>query len=333
MRAQRLLDTLTLEEKVGQLFLTHFPAGDAPGKTLALQPGGYLLFGGDFQASSPEDVRAAVQGCQDNAEVPLLIGVDEEGGTVNRLSKYPQFRDEPFSSPQRLYEAGGWDAVVADTLEKAGLLRSLGINLNLAPVCDVSTDPSDFIYARAFGQDAAQPAAYVRTVVETMVSEELGCVLKHFPGYGDNADTHTGSAYDERPYAGFISGDFLPFEAGIDAGAEAVMVCHNVVACMDPDAPASMSAEVHRVLREELGFGGVVITDDLNMRAVLDYAGGRDAAVLAVLAGNAMLCTPYFEDQIPAVLAAVRDGTITEERVDESVLRILVWKLGLGLID
>ena len=157
--------------------------------------------------------------------------------------------------------------------------------------------------------------------------------LKHFPGYGGNADTHTGSAYDERPYETFTESDFLPFEAGITAGAGAVMVSHNIVACMDDTAPASLSAPVHDILRDELCFNGVVMTDDLNMQAVLQYAGGEDAAVLAVLAGNDMIITPNMEEQALAVRSAVEDGIITQERIDESVLRILVWKMNLGIIE
>ncbi len=333
MRANAFLETLTLPEKVGQMFLVHYPAADAPQYTLELQPGGYILFGSDFRDKTPEDITAAIQSCQQNAVLPMLIGVDEEGGTVNRVSRYPQYRAQPFSSPQRLYEEDGWYAVINDTLDKAALLKALGINLNLAPVCDVSTDPSNFIYKRAFGADAGLTAQFVRIVVETMVREQLGCVLKHFPGYGNNADTHTGSAYDARPYETFLGSDFIPFEAGIGAGAGAVMVSHNIVACMEETAPASLSAEVHRILREELGFDGVVITDDVNMRAVWDYSGGDDPAVLAVLAGNDMICTPYPQEQIPAVLDAVENGLVTEERIDASVLRILIWKLRLGIIE
>ena len=147
-------------------------------------------------------------------------------------------------------------------------------------MADVSTDPADFIYDRSFGQDAQATAEYVQEVVESvnLVSVQdpaftgpyykIGCVLKHFPGYGNNVDTHTGIAIDERPYEQFVAGDFLPFQAGIKAGAGSVLVSHNVVTCMDESLPASLSPEVHRVLREELDFDGVILTDDLAMDAV-----------------------------------------------------------------
>lgn len=212
------------------------------------------------------------------------------------------------------------------------MLRSLGINLNFAPVCDVSQEPSDFIYARSFGQNAEQTAAYAQAVVQTMKENGMGSVLKHFPGYGNNADTHTGIAYDSRPLETFLNSDFLPFQAGIDSGADMVLVAHNVVACMDGQAPASLSPRVHEILRNELGFSGVIITDDLAMDGVRDFAGDEETAVLAVQAGNDMLCCTDFEVQIPAVLEAAKKGEISEERIDESVLRILKMKISLGIL-
>lgn len=182
--------------------------------------------------------------------------------------------------------------VVSDTIEKAALLQSLGVNVNLAPVCDVSNNPSDYIYPRTFGKDAKQTAAYVKTVVETMNGRKLGAVLKHFPGYGSNVDTHTGIATDTRPYTSFETADFLPFQAGIAAGAGGVLVSHNIVTCMDETLPASLSPAVHRVLRDTLGFNGVIMTDDLMMEAIKQYTGAQKAAVLAVRAGNDMVLAP-----------------------------------------
>lgn len=331
-RAETLLTGMTLEEKVGQMFIARCPETDAAGKAADYHLGGYILFARDFAGKTKEQAAADIQSYQDAAQIPLLIGVDEEGGTVNRVSLYPAFRDTPFRSPQSLYRDGGFPAIRSDTLEKCRLLQGLGINLNFAPVCDVSTDPADFIYPRAFGQDAAGTAAYVQTVVEAMQEQQMGSVLKHFPGYGNNADTHTGMAYDNRPYETFVSSDFLPFSAGIKAGADMVLVAHNIVNCMDSRYPASLSPRVHQILREDLGFAGVIVTDDLYMDGVRDFAGDEQAAVLAVQAGNDLLCCTDFEIQIPAVLAAVENGTIPESRIDQSVLRILEMKISLGLL-
>ena len=218
-------------------------------------------------------------------------------------------------------------------MEKSRLLKELGINVNLAPVCDVSEDSSDYIYSRSFGQNSEQTALYVRNVVSSMQGENVGCVLKHFPGYGNNRDTHTGIAYDDRPYSVFESSDFLPFKAGIDAGAGAVLVSHNIVSCMDADMPASLSLNVHRILRERLNFKGVIMTDDLYMDAIKQFIGINKAAVYAVLAGNDMLCCTDFEIQIPAVIEAVKNETIPITMINEAVERILVWKMNIGILS
>lgn len=332
-RAQAILEEMTLEEKVGQLFFVRCPETEAAQKAADYHLGGYLLFGRDFAGKTEEEVIQTIQSYQDAVELPLLIGVDEEGGTVNRVSSNPNLRAVPFWSPQALYAEGGFDLIESDTVEKCSLLKRLGINVNFAPVCDVSQNPEDFIYARSFGRDGSETAAYVQLVVETMTQEGIASVLKHFPGYGSNVDTHTGIAYDDRPYETFQTTDFLPFQAGIDSGAGIVLVSHNIVNCMDSQSPASLSPEVHRILREELHFDGLIITDDLAMDGVRDFAADEQTAVLAVAAGNDLLCCTDFETQIPAVLEAVEEGTLSEERIDQSVLRILMYKISLGLLS
>lgn len=331
-RAQELLDGMTLEEKVGQMFIARCPETDAAQLAADYHLGGYILFGRDFKDKTAEQVTTDIQSYQDAAEIPLLIAVDEEGGTVNRVSSNPNLRSSPFRSPQSLYSEGGLELVRSDAQEKCRLLESLGININFAPVCDVSQDPADFIYDRTLGRDAQETSQYVAAVVETMAEEGMGSVLKHFPGYGNNTDTHTGVAYDDRPYDTFLTSDFLPFQAGIDAGADMVLVSHNIVSAMDEASPASLSPEVHRVLREDLGFTGVIVTDDLVMDGVRDFAGDDEAAVLAVQAGNDLLCCTDFQTQVPAVLAAVESGEITGEQIDAAVLRVLTMKLRLGIL-
>ena len=157
--------------------------------------------------------------------------------------------------------------------------------------------------------------------------------MKHFPGYGDNADTHTGIAHDKRSYDTFADSDWKPFEAGIGAGANAVLVSHNIVEAIDSEYPASLSLKMHQILRDELNFDGVIMTDDLYMDAIKDYTGDDEAAVTAVLAGNDILCCTDFQQQIPAVVRAVEEGVIPEAQIDASVLRILKWKQAIGLIQ
>lgn len=327
------IKTMSLEEKVGQLFLIHYPDQDVTETVKQYHPGGLILFAKEFKEKTPESVQAELAVCQDTSGLPLLTAVDEEGGDVNRISWYSQYRSTPFQKPQSLYAEGGMERIEADTLEKCQLLTSLGINVNVAPVCDVSEDPSAYIYSRTFGKDGAATAEYADCVVTAMTEQNVGSVLKHFPGYGGNSDTHKGFSVDHRPYSQFEESDFLPFEAGIAAGAGAVMVSHNIVESMDDKYPSSLSPEVHRILREELGFQGVIMTDDLAMKAISDTYGLEEAAVMAVNAGNDMLCCTEYEIQIPAVIAAAESGEIREERINESVLRVLLWKQSLGLAE
>ena len=329
-----LLASMTLEEKVGQLFFVRCPADGAVEDVSAYHLGGYILFGRDTKDKTANELIQTIQHYQDAASIPLLTGVDEEGGTVVRVSSNSYLRSEKFASPQRLYALGGMDRILADTREKDVLLQALGFNVNLAPVADVSTDPGDFIYARAFGQDAAATADYVSAVTGRMRTDAMGSVLKHFPGYGSNADTHTGIAVDDRPYEEFVNSDFLPFLAGMAAGGDtaAVLVSHNIVECMDASLPASLSPAVHDILRTDLSFDGVVMTDDLAMDAVSAYAGDGAVAVLALQAGNDLVLTTDYRTQIPKVLEAVENGTLEEAAIDTACRRVLRWKQALGLL-
>lgn len=324
---RELLDSLTVEEKIAQLFFVRCPeTGGAELAASELCPGGFLLFGADFADRTAEQAKDRIASFQSAARVPLLIGVDEEGGTVVRVSRY--FRETRFQSPRALYEAGGLDALTADAAEKDEFLRDFGINVNLAPVADLSDDPDDFIYARAVSGDTETAAACVAAVVEQMNADGMGSVLKHFPGYGPNADTHTGSARDERPLEAFEAADLLPFAAGVEAGAPAVLVSHNIVPAFGDELPGSLSPSVVGYLRDTMGFAGVILTDDLAMAA----AAVDNAAVRAVQAGCDLLITSDYESDHAAVLAALEAGELTQERIDESAYRVLGWKHALGLL-
>lgn len=342
---ETLLASMTLEEKVGQLFFVRCPAENAVEDAATYHLGGYILFGRDFKDASGswltkeqvvENIASYQQAALNDTGIPLLIGADEEGGSVTRASRNPNLFESKFKSPQWLWnnQHDHGNVFAEDAWEKSNALLALGINVNLAPVCDVSTNPGDFIYDRTLGQDARATAEYVTAVTTAMKDAGIGSVLKHFPGYGSNVDTHTGIALDERPYETFASSDFLPFEAGINAGgtSTSVLVSHNIVTCMDAELPASLSTEVHRILREELNFDGVVMTDDLAMDAVCAYAGDGAVAVMALQAGNDIVLTTDYRTQIPKVLEALENGTLEEAEVDTACRRVLRWKQALNLI-
>lgn len=331
-KIDKIISEMTVEEKVGQMFYVRCPDSDAVNMVSEYHLGGYILFGRDFEDKTKDEITENIKSYQNASKVPMLIGVDEEGGTVVRVSSNTNLRSTPFLSPSDTFFSGGWQAIDSDAEEKADLLLSLGINVNMAPDCDITSDPNAFMYYRSFSGYADKASDYVQRVVKISKNKKLGTVLKHFPGYGNATDTHTGIAYDDRDYSEFTENDFKPFTAGINAGADCVLVAHIIVNSMDSEYPASLSDKVHSILRNDLNFDGVIMTDDLAMDAITDYTGNEAAAVIAAKCGNDILCCSDVETQYPAVLKAVKDGEISESQIDASVKRILKWKSNLGLI-
>ena len=329
---RQMISDMSLEQRVGQLFLARCNAETAIQDIQQYHLGGLVLFGEDFENQSMESMRQTIAAYQTAAEKPLLIAVDEEGGDVTRVSRFSAFREKRFSSLRKRYDAGGLEAVLTEEEEKCRLLSDLGINVNLGPVCDITTDPTAFMYTRSLGQDAQTTADVTAAIVNLMKDYRVGSVLKHFPGYGNNADTHTSIAVDSRPLSDFESQDFLPFSAGIQAGCGGILVGHILVEALDPELPASLSPAVHRYLREELGFSGVIMTDDLVMQAITDQFGAGEAAVMAVLSGNDLLCSTEYAVQYEAVLQAVLDGRIDIDVLNSAVRNVLEWKISLGLL-
>lgn len=329
---QMLLDAMTVEEKVGQLFLARCPGEQAIADIETFCLGGYILFGQDFDGETPDSFRKKIESWQAVSPIPLLIAVDEEGGTVCRVSSHSAFRSSRFPSPREGYASGGMEQVLAAETEKAGLLQSLGINVNMGPVCDIATGFGAFLYPRSLGESPEETARFVSSTLRIMENRRIGSVLKHFPGYGNNADTHTDIIRDDRTLQELEETDLVPFAAGIDAGCGAILVSHTIIAAMDDTAPATLSPAVHDYLRNTMDFDGVIVTDDLVMEAITDAYGPEEAAVLAVLAGNDLLCSTEYPVQYKAVLDAVQTGRISMEQLEESVLRILNWKKDLGLL-
>lgn len=332
-RAQEILAVMTPEEKVGQLVIGRFPGENAAQDAQTYHLGGFVMFARDFEDKSPEEIRSEIAAIQEESAVKMLFAVDEEGGNVVRVSKFAQYRDEPFPAQSEVLESGGTEGVYGDAAEKAELLGKLGLNMNLAPVCDLPRDGSDYIANRAYSTQQEEVSSAVGAAVSAYKSGNIVCVLKHFPGYGNNVDTHTGISFDQRPLDEFRALDFKPFAAGLEQGAPVVMVSHNIISCVDDTLPGSLSPEVYRLLREELGFSGVAMTDDILMDAIGEYCGEDEAAVRAFNAGADLICCTGYADAVTALREAVVSGEITQERLDESVLRILEIKLEYGIIE
>lgn len=329
---REMLDGMSLEQRVGQLFLARCDDAVALDHIAQYHLGGFVLFGRDFEGQTPDSFREKIAAYQAAAEIPLLLAVDEEGGTVTRISSNPAFSDTRFPSPRSAYDRGGLEDALSLEEEKCLLLRSLGLNVNLGPVCDIATDPAAFMYQRSLGQNAAATAQFVSGTVTLMNAYGIGSCLKHFPGYGNNSDTHTGIALDGRSLWELERNDLIPFTAGMEAGCGAVMVSHTIVEDLDASLPASLSPAVHQYLRNSMGFDRVILTDDLAMEAITDLYGAGEAAVMAVLAGNDLLCSTDYVTQYEAVLAAVLDGRIDIDMLNNAVRNVLQWKMDLGLI-
>ena len=326
-----IVQDMTTEEKVGQLFLVRYEYNDTEYLS-NFNPGGYILFAKDLENHTKDSIKKELKEVNEKNKYPLIFGVDEEGGFVTRVSRFPEFRSEKFKAPKDYYLEGGYELLEKTETEKATLLKEIGFNLNLAPVADVSTNENDFIYSRAFGKDASKTAEFISKMVGYANKNNINSCLKHFPGYGNNLDTHTGVAIDNRSYEQFKNEDFVPFEAGIKENVPSILVAHNVVKCMDPTYPASLSSKVIGELRNTLGFTGIVITDDLAMDAVKEYVENGESATLAVNAGNDMIITSDFVTMYKEVLASVNDKKISTDTLNKAVIRIIAWKYYSGIM-
>ena len=332
-KAQEILKDMTVEEKVGQMFIIRCPAENQLSVIKDYKPAGFALFERDFRNKSKKRVIGDIKSYQYTTKIPMFIGVDEEGGEVTRVSSFKEFRGYPFLSPQEVFKSGGYKDIEMDTAEKSQLLKNLGINLNFAPVCDVVTNKDSYMYNRSFGMDERNTADYVKVMVKAMKEQKMGSVLKHFPGYGDNKDTHDDIVKDTRSFEQLEKVDFLPFKSGINEGAACIMISHNIVECIDKEYPASLSLNMHKILRNNLGFTGVIMTDALDMDGVGTLKNEKEVAIRAVKAGNDILMITDYKTQIPAVIDAVKNGEISIETVDTAVTRVLSWKLMLGIIN
>ena len=327
-KAYKKINMMSLEEKIGQIFLVRLPDENKIADLKKYKFGGYLLFEKDFKNKTKEEVIKMIDEFNKNSNISLLIATDEEGGKVSRLSSNTNLVSTPFRSPSELYQEGGMEAIRKDTIYKTEVLEELGINVNLAPVIDVSTDPNSYMYERTIKQDTSITSSYAKTVIKSSLGSKVSYTLKHFPGYGNNADTHNSSATDNRTYSALMEDDIPPFKAGIKEGAEAILFAHTIVPALDKDNPSSLSATTHNVLRNELGFTGISITDDLDMGAITD----NDAIVKAILAGNDLIIVTDYEKAISKVKNAVNNGNLSEEIISKMAFRIIAWKYYKGLM-
>ena len=261
-----------------------------------------------------------------------VADVDEEGGRVARIARNPAFGVSNVGSMESL-AASGDPGRVRDAAAKIGAyLADYGFTMDLAPVADMNTNPRNVVIGdRSFGSDPDTVTDMVAAYVEGLHSKGVSSVLKHFPGHGDTEDdSHWGTVTVKKTWQELLSAELIPFMRNLDK-TDAVMVAHITLPNITGDGlPATLSKElIHGRLRQELGYDGLVITDSLSMGAITDHYGAAQAAVLAFEAGNDVLLLPEnYVEAFNGLLSAVENGEISEERLDESVLRILRLKLG-----
>ena len=332
-KEEEILNSMTLEEKIGQLFIVRYENIDEEDEVKQYQLGGITFYGKDFRYEDKDSIIELINSLQSDVKIPMFMSVDEEGGSVARVSRWYQYRSEIFLSPRDYYEQGGLDLVLQMEEEKAQLLSSLGLNMNLSPVADISDKPGAFMYDRSLGEDAYTTAEFVCRTAKISADYGVGSVIKHFPGHGNNTDTHFYTARDTRSLEELKENDLIPFQAAMDEENSAIMIGHTVVEALDDEYPASLSKKVHDYIRKQMSFDGVIMPDALDMDTVSSSFNGENVAVLAIMAGNDILCTSEYKEQYEAVLQAVKDNKISIEQIDESVLRILRWKLQLGIIS
>lgn len=325
------LASMTLEQKLAQMMILTNENDITASNLTTYQPGGIIFFEVDFKGKTIATVRNRVDTLQSYMTIPMFVGVDEEGGEVSRLKTLAE-KDLPEFEGARVLHQQGENAIRQDTKEKAIYLKKLGVNLNFAPVADVVEDKSSYMYLRSASSDAEEVADYVSMVLKVMQENEIIGCIKHFPGYGNNVNTHDGLAEDNRSLMEYEQQDFVPFQTGIDMGVDMVMVSHIIMKAVDEKNPASLSDTVHKLLREDMEYNGVVIADDLNMQAILKTMTIEEATARAFIAGNDMVFSADFAASMKGAKGAVKNGTLSEEQVDASVKRVLTMKVKRGLI-
>lgn len=348
--AADILADMTVEEKVGQLFMVNLELLDnSEGnyyehtkitkemkKNLEkYHVGGVIFFARNI--STTDQTKKLIKKLQNNSKIPLFISVDEEGGEVARIGNNDNMRTTKFPTMEEVGTLNNKEYAyyIGSTIGKE--IKELGFNLDFAPVADVKTNEFNTeIGSRSFGSDPEVVSDMVVQVVKGLQDAGVSATLKHFPGHGDaSLDSHEGAVDVENDINRLRQVELVPFKAGIKAGADLIMVSHiSVSRVTGTTEPASLSSLVMKdMLRTEMGFDGVIITDAMDMKAITDYCDAGEAAVACILSGADICLMPEdLDEAYYAVLEAVENGTISEKRLNESVTRILELKIKRGLI-
>lgn len=346
----RYMETLTLEEKVGQLFYVTVgnleqPVGEGSNTQKAVNdtirqtitqyhPGGVILMGDNLE--SDEQVQMLNWELQEASEIPLFIGVDEEGGTVSRLGGTPGITTMNVGSMTVIGQTGDPNQAYQTGTYLGSELKRLGFNMDFAPVADVLTNAGNYeIGSRSFGSDPELVSDMVTAEIEGLQSEDISAVVKHFPGHGGViGNSHKNLQYVEVTQEELEGTMLPPFQAAAESEVDAVLVSHLVLDDVDADTPSSLSESVVQgMLRTELKYQGVVITDSFQMGSITENYTQAEAAVWAIQAGDDMILMPLdYAACYQGVLQAVQDGQLTEEQINLACRRVLQTKIKRGIL-
>lgn len=344
-KVQQIVDSMSLEEKVAQLFLvqpeaivdigTATAAGDATKQAINKTPvGGFVYFSDNLQSEQQvQDMLRNVQKySEDRIGLPAFLSVDEEGGTVARVASTGRFDVTDVGDMEKIGASGDVQQARQAGETIGSYLSELGFNLDFAPDADVLTNPDNTVVKkRSFGSDPRVVSDMSLAVAQGLAQHQVYSVYKHFPGHGATAgDTHQGYAYTDKTLDELKQSELIPFENAIQNNAAFIMAAHiSATRVTGDDTPASLSKTmITDILRGQMGYDGIVVTDAMNMGAVTEQYTSAQAAVKALQAGADLVLMPEdFQEAYQGVLDAVKDGTLTEQRINESVTRIVKVKV------
>lgn len=339
-KAKTAVDEMSKDEMVGQLIVgvcSDMESGAADISHYGLA--GYLFESDAFSYKSADEIKGGLSSLSSEAKIAPILAVEEEGGDHLTVSDNGSFTDKNFDSPRNILESGSLQDVEKTELDKATFLHDLGFNLNLAPVVDMPDSYDQIMYTRSLSDDVKTVSDFAKYCAKQVQAKGVSVALKHFPGYGTIPDSAAAEAQaagtavvDDRKAADIRAKDYQPFKEGAEEGARFIMVSNVVVKDIDAKHTAALSAALHKELRDDVGFSGLIITDIIDDADYSAYADGKDPAVAAILAGNDLVLSRNYSSAYTAILTAVNDGTISEDQLKNICKRVLAYKYTVGLI-
>lgn len=328
---QRVME-MSNEELVGSVIMgvCEYDDDNALTDVTKYKLGAYLMEPACFSGVNETEIKEMIKKYKQRYD-GFFIAVDEEGGSNTTVTDHNAFTEYSFDAVGDIYREGGITEVQKMERDKLAILKECGITLNLAPVVDLATDTNQIMYTRSLGADAATTSEYARYVTSTFQGEGVSVCLRHFPGYGTIEDTYETPVTDTRLLSDIQAADYLPFKAGIEEKCHFIMVSNVLVQCLDPNNVASLSSGVHNALRKDLGFSGLIISDNLD-----DLSSGYDETspdyVKAITAGNDMIIVSDYANAFDTILQALQNGNLEAETLQKAASRVLAYKYTVGLL-